>query len=147
MIKIDELIIEATKSRDEVRLNVFRGIKAEFLKYKTKENAKPLDDTAEIQILKKMVKQREESISMFELGKRDDLIQKEKKEIKILKEFLPAEITQSQIEEVIKNWKKENNIENKIPKKYIGIVINYVKSIFPMADGKLTSDIVKNMLE
>ena len=53
MIKIDELIIEATKNKEELRLNVLRGIKAAFLNYKTAKNAKPLDDTAEIQILKK----------------------------------------------------------------------------------------------
>lgn len=147
MIKIDELIIEATKNKEELRLNVLRGIKAAFLNYKTAKNAKPLDDTAEIQILKKMVSQREESITMFESAGRKDLVEKETEELNILKEFLPAEITQAEIEEVIEKWKKENNIENKIPKKSMGIVIKYVKSQLPMADGKLTADIVKNMLE
>ena len=147
MIKIDELIIEATKNKEELRLNVLRGIKAAFLNYKTAKNAKPLDDTAEIQILKKMVSQREESITMFKESNRDDLAEKEQKEIEIIKEFLPAEITQAEIEEVIEKWKKENNIENKIPKKSMGIVIKYVKSQLPMADGKITADIVKNMLE
>lgn len=147
MIKIDELIGKALKEKDEVRLSVLRSIKAEFLKYKTAKNAKPLDDTAEIQILKKMVSQREESISMFESGGRKDLVEKETKELNILKEFLPAEVTQAEIEEVIEKWMKENNIENKIPKKSMGIVIKYVKSFLPMADGKLTSEIVKGKLE
>lgn len=147
MIKIDELIIEATKNKKELKLNVLRGIKAAFLNYKTAKNAKPLDDTAEIQILKKMVSQREESITMFESAGRKDLVEKETEELNILKEFLPAEITQAEIEESIEKWKKENNIENKIPKKSMGIVIKYVKSQLPMADGKLTADIVKNMLE
>lgn len=147
MIKIDELIIESTKNKEELRLNVLRGIKAAFLNYKTAKNAKPLDDTAEIQILKKMVSQREESITMFKESNRNDLAEKEQKEIEIIKEFLPAEITQAEIEEVIEKWKKENNIENKIPKKSMGIVIKYVKSQLPMADGKITADIVKNMLE
>lgn len=147
MIKIDELIIEATKNREETRLNVLRSIKAAFLNYKTAKNAKPLDDTAEIQILKKMVSQREESIAMFKESNRNDLVKKEQKEVDIIKEFLPAEVTQAEIERVIEKWKKENNIENKIPKKSMGLVIKYVKSELPMADGKMTSDIVKNMLE
>jgi uncharacterized protein YqeY len=147
MIKIDELIGKALKEKDEVRLSVLRSIKAEFLKYKTAKNAKPLDDTAEIQILKKMVSQREESISMFESGGRKDLVEKETKELNILKEFLPAEVTQAEIEKVIEKWMKENNIENKIPKKSMGVVIKYVKSSLPMADGKLTSEIVKGKLE
>lgn len=147
MIKIDELIVEATKNREETRLNVLRSIKAAFLNYKTAKNAKPLDDAAEIQILKKMVSQREESIAMFKESNRDDLVEKEQKEVEIIKEFLPAEVTQAEIERVIEKWKKENNIENKIPKKSMGLVIKYVKSELPMADGKMTSDIVKNMLE
>ena len=147
MIKIDELIGKALKEKDEVRLSVLRSIKAEFLKYKTAKNAKPLNDTAEIQILKKMVSQREESISMFESGGRKDLVEKETKELNILKEFLPAEVTQAEIEKVIEKWMKENNIENKIPKKSMGVVIKYVKSSLPMADGKLTSEIVKGKLE
>lgn len=147
MIKIDELIIEATKNREETRLNVLRSIKAAFLNYKTAKNAKPLDDAAEIQILKKMVSQREESIAMFKESNRDDLVEKEQKEVEIIKEFLPAEVTPEEIKEVIEKWMRENNIENKIPKKSMGLVIKYVKSELPMADGKLTSDIVKNMLE
>jgi len=147
MIKIDELISKALKEKDEIRLSVLRSIKAEFLKYKTAKNAKPLDDTAEIQILKKMVSQREESISMFESGGRKDLVEKETNELNILKEFLPAEVTQAEIEKAVENWMKENNIENKIPKKSMGIVIKYVKSKLPMADGKLTSELVKNKLE
>lgn len=147
MIKIDELIIEATKNREETRLNVLRSIKAAFLNYKTAKNAKPLDDAAEIQILKKMVSQREESIAMFKESNRDDLVEKEQKEVEIIKEFLPAEVTPTEIKEVIEKWMRENNVENKIPKKSMGLVIKYVKSELPMADGKLTSDIVKNMLE
>ena len=147
MIKIDELIIEATKNREETRLNVLRSIKAAFLNYKTAKNAKPLDDAAEIQILKKMVSQREESIAMFKESNRDDLVEKEQNEVEIIKEFLPAEVTPTEIKGVIEKWMRENNIENKIPKKSMGLVIKYVKSELPMADGKLTSDIVKNMLE
>lgn len=104
MIKIDELIIEATKNR-------------------------------------------EESIAMFKESNRDDLVEKEQKEVEIIKEFLPAEVTSEEIKEVIEKWMRENNIENKIPKKSMGLVIKYVKSELPLADGKLTSDIVKNMLE
>lgn len=147
MIKVDELIKKALKERDEVRLSVLRSIKNELLLEEKKENAIPLDDTAEIHILKKLVKQREESISMFKLGKREDLASKEEAELKVLKEFLPAEVTQAEIEEVIEKWKKENNIENKIPKKSMGSVIKYVKSVLPMADGKITAGIVNKMLE
>lgn len=142
MIKIDELIIEATKNREETRLNVLRSIKAAFLNYKTAKNAKPLDDAAEIQILKKMVSQREESIAMFKESNRNDLVEKEQKEVEILKEFLPAEVTREEITAVLEEWMKTNTLE----KKTMGLAIKYIKSKLPMADGKLTSDIVKERL-
>jgi len=147
MIKVDELIKEARKNGDATRLGALQSIKVAFQNFTTAKNAKPLDDTAEIQILKKLVAQREESIQLYREAGRIDLAEPEEKERDIIKEFLPAEVTQAEIEEVIEKWKKENNIENKIPKKSMGIVIKYVKSILPMADGKITADIINKMLE
>lgn len=142
MIKIDELISKALKERNEIRLSVLRSIKNEFLKYKTSKNAKPLDDAAEIQILKKMVSQREESVRLFKEGGREDLATSEKSELNILKEFLPAEVTREEITAVLEKWMETNTLE----KKTMGLAIKYIKSELPMADGKLTSDIVKERL-
>lgn len=133
---------KALKDHDTTRTSVLRAIKAAFLNYKTAKNAKPLDEAAEIQILKKMVSQREESISMFKEAKRDDLVLQEESELKILKEFLPAEVTREEIESVLSEWLKENTLDNKS----MGLAIRHVKQTLPMADGKLTSDIVKEKL-
>ena len=142
MIKIDELISKALKERNEIRLSVLRSIKNEFLKYKTSKNAKPLDDAAEIQILKKMVSQREESVRLFKEGGREDLAASEESELNILKEFLPAEVTREEITAILEKWMETNTLE----KKTMGLAIKYIKSELPMADGKLTSDIVKERL-
>ena len=142
MIKIDELLSKALKEQDKIRIDVLRAIKNEFLKYKTAKNAKPLDDAAEIQILKKMVSQREESIEMFKAGSRDDLVEKESSELNILKEFLPVEVGRDEIMAVLEEWMKTNTLD----KKTMGLAIKYVKQTLPMADGKLTSDIVKEKL-
>ncbi len=142
MIKIDELIGEARKNKQESRLSVLQAIKAAFLNYKTAKNAKPLDDTAEIQIIKKMVSQREESIMLFRKGGREDLATSEETELDILKEFLPAEVGRDEIMAVLEEWMKTNTLE----KKTMGLAIKYVKSKLPMADGKLTSDIVKEKI-
>ena len=147
MIELDVLIREAMKSGDKIRLETLRAIKTAEMEYRTAKNAKPLDDTAEVGILRKMISQREDAAAEYVKGGREDLAEKELLEVEVIKEFLPAEITQAEIEEAVEKWKKENNIENKIPKKSMGIVIKYVKSQLPMADGKLTADIVKNMLE
>ena len=71
--KITGMIMEATKNKETVRASVYKLIKNEFLKFKTAKNAKPLDEAAEIGILLKMVKQREESISQYKAGNRLDL--------------------------------------------------------------------------
>ncbi len=141
--KIDELLSKALKEQDKIRVSVLRAIKNEFLKYKTAKSAKPLDDTAEIQILKKMVSQREESIQLFKDGERDDLVEKETSELNILKEFLPAEVGRGEILAVLEDWMKTNTLE----KKTMGLAIKYIKQTLPMADGKLTSDIVKEKLD
>ena len=143
MMNIDELLSKALKEQDKVRINVLRAIKNEFLKYKTAKNAKPLNDTTEIQILKKMVSQREESIEMFKAGSRDDLVESETSELNILKEYLPAEVGRDEITAVLDEWMKTNTLE----KKTMGLAIKYVKQTLPMADGKLTSDIVRERLE
>ena len=141
--KIDELLSKSIKEQDTVRLSVLRAIKNEFLKYKTAKNAKPLDDTAEIQILKKMAAQREESIEMFKEGGRQDLVLKETAELDILREYLPAEVGREEILAALEDWMKTNTLE----KKTMGLAIRYIKQILPMADGKLTSDIVKEKLD
>ena len=141
--KIDELLSKTLKKRDTIRLSVLRAIKNEFLKYKTAKNAKPLDDTAEIQILKKMAAQREESIEMFKEGGRQDLVLKETAELDILREYLPAEVGREEILAALEDWMKTNTLE----KKTMGLAIRYIKQILPMADGKLTSDLVKEKLD
>ena len=63
--KITEMIMTATKNRETDKAAVYKLIKNEFLKYKTAKNAKPLDESTEIALLQKMVKQREDSIVSF----------------------------------------------------------------------------------
>jgi uncharacterized protein YqeY len=140
--KIDELLSETLKKQDTIRLSVLRAIKNEFLKYKTAKNVKPLDEPAEVQILKKMAAQREESIEMFKAGGREDLVLKETSELDVLREYLPAEVGREEILAALDDWMKTNILE----KKTMGVAIKYIKQTLPMADGKLTSDIVKERI-
>ena len=142
MMNVDDLIGKARKTGDTVQLKVLQSIKAAFQNYKTAKNAKPLDDAAEIQILKKMATQREESIRLFNEGGRDDLVQKETEELNILKEFLPAEVTREEIMAALEEWSKDNTLD----KKTMGLAIKYIKAKLPMADGKLTSEIVRERI-
>ena len=140
--KIDQLIMEAIKEKDSVASATYRMIKNEFLKYKTAKNAKPIDDAAEIAIMQKMVKQREESIEDFKKANRQDLIVQEIAQINVIKKFLPKVATSEEIETYVKNTYPEG-----IEQKSMGAVIKEVKERFIGADGKIIADIVKSNIK
>lgn len=143
MIKeqINTLIKESMIAKDKTKTEVLRAVKTAFVNYSTQKNAKPLDDAIEIQIIKKMVQQREDTAEQYKNAGRVDLSEIELSEAKILKEFLPAIPSKEDIEV----WLENNNYHS-IEKKEMGLVIKEVKSNFPAADGKLVAEIVKNLV-
>ena len=143
MIKeqINILIKESMIAKDKTKTEVLRAVKTAFVNYSTQKNAKPLDDAIEIQIIKKMVQQREDTAEQYKNAGRVDLSEIELSEAKILKEFLPAIPSKEDIEA----WLENNNYHS-IEKKEMGLVIKEVKSNFPAADGKLVAEIVKNLV-
>lgn len=139
--KINEMIKTSMLSGNKVESEVYKLIKNEFLKFKTAKNAKPLDEGAEIAILQKMVKQREESIKAYIAGNRPELAEAEQAEIDVIMELLPATPTQEDIEAYI-----ANQYPNGIEKKLMGVVIKEIKENYVGVDGKMVVDIVKSRL-
>lgn len=140
--KLDELLSEALKKQDKPRISVLRAIKTEFMKYQTAKNSKPLDETAEIGILKKMAASYEESIGIYKDAGRQDLVSKETAELDILREYLPPTVGRDEIEKALEEWMTSNTLE----KKTMGLAIKDIKQKLPAADGKLVSDIVKEKI-
>jgi uncharacterized protein YqeY len=140
MIELDALIKEAMKSGDKLRLETLRAIKTAEMEYRTAKNAKPLDETAEIGILRKMVSQREDAAGEYVRGGREDLAQKELLEAEIIKKFLPAEITREAIEDAAREIITDRDI------KKMGLYIKALKEKFPTADGKKIAETVKWIL-
>ena len=140
MNSIDELIQQEIKSGNKFKLETYRAIKAEFLKAKTEKNAKELDEVRKLQILQKMIKQREDSANQYIKANRLDLAADEKAEIAIIAEFLPEEVTKEEIEAAIVNCNIEKTKSN------MGSIIKVVKSQLPLADGKLVAETVKKYL-
>ena len=136
--KIDKMIMEALKAGEKTKAGVFRMLKAEFLVFKTAKNAKPLDDAAEISIIKKMIKQRQDAAKEYLEAGRLELADNELDEVEVLKVLLPAEITEEQITEAVKEV--ANTVEP--IKKNIGVFMKAVKDKYPTADGKMVSQIV-----
>lgn len=140
--QIDQLIKEAMLEKDALRTSVLRAIKARFLEFKTAKNAKPLDEAAEISILNKMVKDREESAMLYSANGRDDLAEAELAEVNVLIEFLPRPVTEEELTDAI------NKVIITIEpiKKNMGLIIKEVKAKYPQADGKVLAKLVQNFL-
>lgn len=140
---IDKLIADAMHNHDNVRLSTLRLIKSKFLEYKTSKGAKPIDDTIEVNILRKMVSERLDSIGIYISAGRNELAEKEMNEMNIIKEFLPAEVTEDQIKDAFMSVLEEG-VEP--IKKNMGIFIKGIKNRLPTADGKTVSTFVSNKL-
>ena len=141
MIEVDKLIASALKERNEVKIAAYRAIKTAEINYKTAKNAKPLDEAAEIQIIKKLVTQREESANIYKENNRMELAEREEAEIKYLKELLPPEVSQDDIIAAVLAWIAAESNGETIPKARMGEAIKAVKAKFPTADGKLVADL------
>lgn len=138
---LNNLIKEAMLEKNKVKLETLRSIKTAFLNYETAKNAKPLDDAAEIQILRKMVAQREESIEQYKLAGRLESAEQEMKEIEILNSYLPAPVSKEDIKEFVKNL-----ITPETSKRDMGRLVKETKEKFPTAEGKIVADIVKSFI-
>ena len=140
--KIDKMIMEALKAGEKIKAGAYRMLKSEFLVFKTAKNAKPLDDAAEMYIVKKVIKQRQDAAKEYLEAGRLELADNELDEVAVLKVLLPAEITEEQIKEVVKEVANTT-----VPiKKNMGVFMKAVKAKYPTADGKMVSQIVSAFL-
>src|SRR6476620_8239983 len=101
--RIDADLKDAMRAKDAGKLAVLRGLKS-ALKYAAIEKSDAaLDDAAATQVIRKQVKQRQDSIESFEKGGRPELAAKERKEIEFLREYLPKPLGEDEIEELVKH--------------------------------------------
>ena len=138
---INEMIANAMKEKNKEKKEAYRAIKNAFLQFETSKNAKPLTDAEEINILKKLIKEREESAALYESNNRKDLADIENKQALYIKELMPRIPSISDIEIVLVGM--FDSAFPKIDKKDMGKVIKILKEKYPAADGKVISDIVK----
>ena len=144
--ELNGLIMKAMKEHNTSRTETLRAIKTAFKKQKkSKEHAgKELTEADEIQIIKKLVKQREESVEQFIAARCGELANEEQKQIMVLKEFLPAEATEEDIVRAFLQVKYVNGLEP--IKKNMGVFVKEIKKTLPTADGKLVAMTVQKHL-
>ena len=154
MLNIDELIKESLKNKKTSELKVYRNLKADIMAFKTQKNAPTYDEAAELKIIQKYVTKMEDAEKQYSQAGREDLASECRDELEVLRKLLPEPVTASEIYEELRYWAEKNHYINEeiaseiqIPKKEMGVVIKYIKSKLPTADGKMVSEIVKENLE
>ncbi|HBL52701.1 MAG TPA: glutamyl-tRNA amidotransferase [Syntrophaceae bacterium] len=141
--KINEDMVAAAKARDKIRLSAVRMLKT-ALHNKEIDLMRPLNETETMQILTGLTKQRKDSIEQFAKGGRQDLVEKEEAELKILQEFMPAQMSDEDVEALIK---KAIADVGALSVKDMGKVMKVlVPQITGKADGKAAGEKVKALL-
>tara|TARA_Y100001958_G_C21083492_1_gene439019 strand:- start:148 stop:600 length:453 start_codon:yes stop_codon:yes gene_type:complete len=144
-IQINESIKDSMKKKDILRLESLRSIKSAILLEKTKSSSdKILDENKIIKILQRLVKQRNDSAKIYNEQKREDLAKIEIAQSKIISEFLPEQINESELTEIINTTIIELKASSM---KDMGDVISAVsKKVSGRAEGRIIAEIVKNIL-
>lgn len=135
---------EAMKAKDQAALRGIRAVKAAILLAKTDGSGEEITPEREIKILQKLVKQRKESYEIFLQQNRQDLAAVEKEEIDIIEKYLPKQLTEAELEAVLKPIIEQVGATSaKDLGKVMGIA---TKQLGGQADGKMISSVAKRLL-
>ena len=145
MDKISEELKKAMKAKDNIALQSIRAIKSELLLLRTKSGTpNNLSNEQEMKVLQKLIKQRKESAKIFREQKRIDLVEPEEAQAKIIEGFLPEQLDEEKIRELVEEIILSNGAEGI---KDMGKVMSQASSkMAGQADGKIISIIVKEIL-
>ncbi|OGP13484.1 MAG: aspartyl-tRNA amidotransferase [Deltaproteobacteria bacterium GWA2_54_12] len=136
-------IAVAMKSGDKERLSTVRMLMS-AIKYKEVDAHRELTDEETIAVISSLVKQRQDSIEQFTKGNRLDLVEKESKELEVLRTYLPPQLSEAEVRDIIKKAVAETGATGqKDMGKLMKVVMPQVKG---KADGKMVNDIVKELL-
>jgi uncharacterized protein YqeY len=137
-------IKEAMKAKDVIRLEALRAIKSALILLKTEDRNLPIIETKEVQVLQKLVKQRKDSASIFREQNRIDLAEPEEAQANIISEFLPKQLSESEIENVVIEVITQISADGM---KDMGKVMEIVSNkLAGKAFGKTISNIVREKL-
>ena len=142
--RIEKEVKDALKARDQVKVSTLRMLKSDINKFRLDENKKSLTEEDIIKIVKRHVKQHKDSIEQFDKGNRQDLVDKEKKELEILITYMPEEIPAEELKQIVEEIIKETGATSK---KDMGHVMKQVmERVKGRADGKMVSQLVSGLL-
>ncbi len=141
---INEKIKEAIKSGDKIRLETLRSIRASIIEFNKSGENRKLEENDAIKILNNAVKKRRDAIELYKKGGRNDLAEKEEKELEIIMEFLPQRISEIELRTELEKIIKEvgaNSIKD------LGKVMGHaMKLLAGKADGSKVQKMVRELL-
>ncbi len=143
-IRIMDEIKNAMRAKDTIALEALRAIKSEILLAQTSAGATEITEADEIKILQKLVKMRKDSASIFTTQNRLDLAEPELAQIAVIEKFLPAQLSDSEVEAIVSKIIAETGASGIAS---MGKVMGLASSeIGGAAEGKTISTIVKKLL-
>lgn len=143
--QVQKDMVAAMKSRDQARLDALRMLKAALMKLKV-DSPKPIDEAAEMQVLKSLIKQRTEAAEMFAKAGRAEQASKEEAERGIIESYLPAGASEEEIDAAIREAMAETGVTSL---KQMGVVMKAAQARLKgkTVDGKALSEKVRSRLQ
>ncbi|MBT0663823.1 GatB/YqeY domain-containing protein [Geobacter pelophilus] len=141
--RLNDEMKDAMRAKDDLRLSAIRLVRS-AVKNKEIDQKLVLDDSGIQEVIASLVKQRRESIRMFGEAGRVDLVEKEERELSVLLDFLPRQLSREEIVTLVEKAIAESGAQGG---KDMGKVMKVLKpQVTGCADGKLVSDVVKGLL-
>ena len=143
MEKIMQDMKEAMKSKEKEKLSTIRMLVSEIKKRQI-DSGKEFDDNDILGVIKSMVKSREDSVKAYREGGREDLAEKEEREVEVLKAYLPKQLSEEEVEKIVEEAIKESGAQTV---RDMGKVMKIVMGKYgSQVDGKIVNKIVKEKL-
>jgi len=141
--KMDQEMILATKAKDKIRLSALRLLKS-GLHNREIDLKRELNEAEFLQLLSAMVKQRKDSIEQFEKGGRADLVEKEEAELKVIQEFMPTPMSETELDAMIAEAIRETGAAS--VRDMGKVMATLMPKVTGKADGKTVGEKVKARL-
>lgn len=142
--KITADLKEAMKAKDKASLRGIRAIKAAILLFKTDGSGEEMNEEKEIKLLQKLVKQRRDSLDIYEKQNREDLAVQEREEIEVIERYLPKQMSEAELKSALETIIQQTGATSA---KDMGKVMGAAtKTLAGKADGKAISAMVKTLL-
>ena len=141
--KIEADTKDALKTGAKDKLSTLRMLNA-ALKNKQIDKRRPLTEEEVLETVISLIKQRKDSIEQFGRGGRQDLVDKEKAEVSVLEEYLPAQLSRAEIEAMVRDAIAQSGAQG--PRDMGKVMKALIPLVGGRADGKLISELVKNAL-